>query len=382
MLDLNDLKEDYYEDSNQKISEIETLILELENDKVDGKNLDTLFRITHSLKGSAGTFDLYTLANISHRFENIIVEHQTEKQEKFSDMALYYVDLARSCISDYRAGSFDAGKQSTLFDNFLALESGNRKKILLVGSSKVNYKIVKKYQDSIHFDLDQATDATSALVRLIHERFDLVISPIQMAPLDGISLVRAMRVIDGANQRTPTAFISSSADSKKKIEKELKHTTVILKDDSFFKNVGNLLSQINKEEEDQIKVASNTDFKFKSVLYVDDDKMVHRIIQKAFSKNEEIKLTLSSEILDAVKQCASNPPDLIVLDCFLQDGSGADLLKLFHTHKLNKNIPIVFCTSSVDRVDLTDLQQYGNVKGILSKPIKIRTLIQDLNNMI
>lgn len=72
-IDFNDeILAEFLEESIEQISEMQNLLLEFEQDPTKDDSVDSIFRIAHSIKGSAGFFKLYHIQKLSHSLENVL----------------------------------------------------------------------------------------------------------------------------------------------------------------------------------------------------------------------------------------------------------------------------------------------------------------------
>ncbi|HEX6239503.1 MAG TPA: chemotaxis protein CheW [Polyangiales bacterium] len=66
------LRETFFEEADERISEVEGLLLELEQRPDDAALIAPIFRSIHSLKSGGGACELFELAQFAHRFENLL----------------------------------------------------------------------------------------------------------------------------------------------------------------------------------------------------------------------------------------------------------------------------------------------------------------------
>jgi chemotaxis protein histidine kinase CheA len=66
------LRATFFEEAEERISEVESLLLELEQRPDDGELIAPIFRAIHSLKSGGGACELVELANFAHVFENLL----------------------------------------------------------------------------------------------------------------------------------------------------------------------------------------------------------------------------------------------------------------------------------------------------------------------
>lgn len=114
------------------------------------------------------------------------------------------------------------------------------------------------------------------------------------------------------------------------------------------------------------------------VLMVEDSQSL-RAIYKAFLKNEMISLKMADDGESALDLLTSFKPNVILLDLYLPDMSGLEILKL--VQKNNLDIKVVVITGSDSVEDAVDAMRFG-AYDFLSKPITAARLKVTLNNTI
>lgn len=72
--DQKEMVEGFIEESSSMLDEIESLILELEEDPESEQTLSVYFRLLHTIKGTASCVGLNELANYAHKYEDFINE--------------------------------------------------------------------------------------------------------------------------------------------------------------------------------------------------------------------------------------------------------------------------------------------------------------------
>lgn len=68
---LDHLKQSFLEETKELLNQLEESLLELENDSNDAELISKVFRILHTIKGSAGMFDYDDVSRFTHDIENV-----------------------------------------------------------------------------------------------------------------------------------------------------------------------------------------------------------------------------------------------------------------------------------------------------------------------
>lgn len=101
--------------------------------------------------------------------------------------------------------------------------AAQRKKILLVDDEKAVVTVLKKSLLALgpEYQVETAFDGQAALAQLRRQRFDLVITDYNMAPVDGLALLKAIRA-----QNLPTKVIIITAYGSDQLEQAAQHLAV------------------------------------------------------------------------------------------------------------------------------------------------------------
>jgi two-component system chemotaxis sensor kinase CheA len=71
-IDMSQFYQVFFEEAQEHLNSMESLLLELDIGDPDAEQLNAIFRAAHSIKGSAGTFGFTDLAEVTHVLENLL----------------------------------------------------------------------------------------------------------------------------------------------------------------------------------------------------------------------------------------------------------------------------------------------------------------------
>ena len=71
-IDMSQFFQIFFEESEEHLATMESLLLELDVAQPDPEQLNAIFRAAHSIMGSAGTFGFADLAETTHVLENVL----------------------------------------------------------------------------------------------------------------------------------------------------------------------------------------------------------------------------------------------------------------------------------------------------------------------
>lgn len=103
---MSDLKEIFLEEAGDLLVQIEPLVLELEKE-MSPELLDDLFRIVHTLKGSAGIAGVRGIGELTHRLEDLLDglrSGEIEAGPGLVDLLLVGFDYVRAMVTDLAGG--------------------------------------------------------------------------------------------------------------------------------------------------------------------------------------------------------------------------------------------------------------------------------------
>ena len=218
-------------------------------------------------------------------------------------------------------------------------------------------------------------DGLTAFSRLLKEHFDFIVIPETMEGLDATSLISALGVVKSPNKDSVIIFIGDGHSPENcysfKSNEDLE--------------LHDLFELLLKGQE---KVSRTTGFslsprgRLRKVLFVDDDKELHPLIQKGLKAIYNIESLICSSGKEALAKLLEFKPDLVILDVIMPELSGTELLTKIREIKETKNIPVIFFTAKEKVVELEELLGMGPI-GLILKPVNPKTLsheIQDIWN--
>ena len=210
---LAQMRGNYFRELPEKFDELESLVLELgRNDEA----IESLYRATHSLKGTAGTYGYGILSHICHNLEDCFYLFREDRShghgaEPPMDLWLRYIDLLREAhvrleSAEGKEGDIEAALEALRKSHIVYELRG-----LLVVESALDMAVVQQAFDGFPVSLATVHDGLQAMERLLVEPFDFYVLSNQLPRLNGPSIVTAIRTNNGFNRDTPCILLSSAS---------------------------------------------------------------------------------------------------------------------------------------------------------------------------
>ncbi len=114
-----------------------------------------------------------------------------------------------------------------------------------------------------------------------------------------------------------------------------------------------------------------------SVLIIDDDIWMQRILSKTLHNYGFVKSYLASNGFDGIALSVEHQPSLIVLDIMMPELSGLITLKILKHIKLTRDIPVIIVSALSDVENLGKAVKSGTA-GFISKPFTRATVYDKL----
>jgi diguanylate cyclase (GGDEF)-like protein len=248
-------------------------------------------------------------------------------------------------------------------------------RILIVDDAVANIEVLDDFL-SRQYEVAFATRVAEAEALLAQDSFDLVLLDVQLPDGDGFSLCRRMKANENCKD-VPVIFISgNSAD--RDLAEGLRAGGADYLPKPF--HPGELLSRIElhltmrrqKQELDAARrlqqeqdtraawiFQSVSEFELDrgerkpTVLVVDDNAGNIEALAAALADLAEVKFALSGE--QALKLCAEEAPDLVLLDVIMPGLSGHEVCRRLKEQPETSSIPVIFLTA----LDACEDEQQG-----------------------
>jgi two-component system cell cycle response regulator DivK len=353
-IELDDLREDYYIDLDEKLQYLEEHAYGDDAEEIRS-NIKKIASKIHSIKGSAGLYQLLLVSNICHHFESYMTASGAS-WEKISKKLLRCIDAIREILIIYKRGEIPDEKEYLIKIGFIKKEE-LRKKVLVIGNSSVYQRTVIAALRGLNVHFSLCHDIPDALWKIIKNDYDLVITSAVAEEGSITPFLGAVKYLD----KTAPKIVLTTSSSNFELPDGLSVDHVIKKDKDFIQNLRSLFS--NKQEKQDEKINP-----FKKIVYVDDDASTVALMQHFLKKEEDVDahfFTSATQALDFMKLYL---PDVIITDLQMPGLSGSEFIDIIKNTDALKALPIIVLTSPSESGD--QLLEQKDISGVINKPFK------------
>ena len=196
----------------ERCNHLEDAVLGLEADPAAESIYEELYRNVHSLKGSGGTFGIAVITGICHQFESFLAEHHGRYDQAFGSTSLGYIDLLRQAGELAATAKPDYQPLEAALERLRASVLQNRQPVLVAESSGMMKALYQQALETMPVQLTFVDNGLEALDRLLRSPFRLLIIGRELADLNGMAVIAALRASGSRNRSLPVILVSSSRE--------------------------------------------------------------------------------------------------------------------------------------------------------------------------
>jgi two-component system, OmpR family, phosphate regulon response regulator PhoB len=115
-----------------------------------------------------------------------------------------------------------------------------------------------------------------------------------------------------------------------------------------------------------------------SILVIEDDPSAVRLLERALARGGHL-VEVAGDVASGRDAAQSGHHQLMILDLFLPDGSGLDLVRYLRG-ELGSTVPILLLTGHRQEEFLARAQAAG-ATGYMTKPFSIRELLDEVDRL-
>lgn len=236
------LRNTFLEEIPEKLDRLDQLLVAMEKTGAESESFNEFYRIIHSLKGSGGTFGLHIITTICHQLEDLL--NTTDGGAKYTPaliaISLDYVDLLRITLKQIHAGN-------TVFPQIEERLNGLRKQlaqkqftVLIIDNSKLLTQIYLEALAELPLRSVVMADGYTALMRVLTEPFDLLITTNEIPVLNGIAIIGALKLSASKNRNIKTILVTSNKKIAAHANRSTDSDYIIVKDAQLAQSLVNI----------------------------------------------------------------------------------------------------------------------------------------------
>ena len=210
---LEHLRDAFLEEMPARVNKIEDEIMSSK----DADIYDELFRMVHSLKGSAGSYNFHVITKIAHVMEDVMqaLMNQNEFGKSSTvDILLKFIDVLRDTtdsLIETETSPLDIDERLDALRDLVFKENIN---VLVVEPSKLYASLIEYSLQTLQVNFTFEGDGLPALDSLLLNKYDLLITSLECPRLNGDALIAALRLINNFNKKIKVILVSSQSQDK------------------------------------------------------------------------------------------------------------------------------------------------------------------------
>lgn len=202
------------------LDELPARIDKVEDEVMASKGADTydeLFRMVHSLKGSAGSYNFHEITKVAHSMEDVML--MLMQRNKFGtastvDILLKFIDVLRDTTVSFiesKVAPLDVAERLDTLRKLVFKENIN---ILVVEPSKLYASLIEYSLQEIDINFTFKEDGLPALDSLLLNKYDLLITSLECPRLNGDALLAALRLVHNFNKNIKVILVTSRTEDQ------------------------------------------------------------------------------------------------------------------------------------------------------------------------
>ncbi len=126
-IDLSQFYQVFFEEAGENLARMEQQLLEIDLERADDEELNSIFRCAHSVKGGAATFGFADVAELTHQMETLLDKlrrHELAPTSAMVDVLLQAGDALRAQLARHQGAGGEAIDTTELLFNIRAMSDG------------------------------------------------------------------------------------------------------------------------------------------------------------------------------------------------------------------------------------------------------------------
>jgi len=262
------------------------------------------------------------------------------------------------------------------------------RRALIVDDNQINRRILMKHTESWGMQHSEAGNSMAALALLDSgEKYDVVLSDMQMPDISGIDLAREMK--QRFDHSPPVIILTSGGDRLTKslmetrgihscLQKPLSRTRVYAALVALFSGV-----EVKRQNGNKIQRLEQQPERSESILLVEDNNLNVKLAVKLLSRFG-FHVDVANDGLEALRAIENKQYNLVLMDCQMPEMDGYEATREIRKPEskvLDHNVPVIALTAHAMKGEREKCMQAG-MDDYISKPVKPQELSEILEKWL
>jgi CheY-like chemotaxis protein len=117
------------------------------------------------------------------------------------------------------------------------------------------------------------------------------------------------------------------------------------------------------------------------VLYLDDNPANIKLMRMVLSLRTDVELSIAADGAGGLEAARAEPPDLMLIDLYLPDMRGDEVLRELNGHEATARVPTIVVSAEDDQKVVRDTLQAG-ADAYVTKPFKVTELLDVIDKVV
>ncbi len=234
------IKEQFVTGLAERFNSIENLLCGIRKHEKLSETLPALFRSTHNLKGSTSTFGMHVLATICHQLEDYLKYAGKLNKVRVDDVinvSLKYIDLMRCSLDQNEKGNMLTPCIDDDLSELQKIAFHDHAQALIVTDSKSIRYMCNDILEPFNIHPTTALDGIDALRRLTYQRFNYLITTLEIQGINGLALINTVHLSSSRNDSIKSILVTSNETKKIPTYRNSDPDAIVYKNQMFMENM-------------------------------------------------------------------------------------------------------------------------------------------------
>lgn len=117
------------------------------------------------------------------------------------------------------------------------------------------------------------------------------------------------------------------------------------------------------------------------VLYLDDNPSNIKLMRMVLSLRADVELSIAADGAGGIEAARAEPPDLMLIDLYLPDMRGDEVLRELSGHEATAQVPTIVVSAEDDQKVVRDTLRAG-ADAYVTKPFKVTELLDVIDKVV